>query len=79
MGDRCQVPAYIRLQSSGRSITRWHDAEVVAVRQGAVIVSSYGFESEHSCSDLRLPPRHVGNSIVRLLNRFGHDRHRRSV
>ena len=79
VGDRCQVPIYLRRQSSGRSVTTWADAQVVAVRGERVIVDYYGHELERPFWELREPPPHRGYSLVRLLNRFGHDRHRRTV
>jgi hypothetical protein len=79
IGDPCQVPTYLRIQSSGRSVTRWTNGEVVSVRGDRVVVSRYGWESEHPAWELREPPRHVGRAIARIVNRFGHDRHRRTA
>jgi hypothetical protein len=77
VGDRCQVPN--RYQLAGRSVTRWENAEVVAVRGDRVVVRRWSFETEHPGWELREPPRHLGHAMARVLNRFGHDRHRRTV
>lgn len=79
VGDRCQVPTYLRIQSTGRSVTRWTDAEVVAVRGDRVVVRQYSFETEHPSWELREKPKPLGNAIARALNRLGHDRHRRTA
>lgn len=79
VGDACQVPTHLRIRPDGPPETRWADAKVVAVRGERVIVQQYSFETEHPAWELREPPRHLGHAIARIVNRFGHDRHRRTV
>lgn len=77
LGDPCQVPYTYRY--GDRTITGWQDAEVVAVRGDRVVVRRYRWESEHPCCELRRKPKPLGHAMARILNRFGHDRHRRTV
>jgi hypothetical protein len=77
VGDSCQVSHTYWFNSRPR--TSILTGEVVAVRGERVVVDCYGFESEHCWWELRVPPKPRGNAIARIFNRFGHDRHRRTV
>jgi len=77
VGDSCQV--LIVWYLAGRERSHWQDAEVVAVRGDRVVVRRGSWESVHPCWELREKPKPLGNAMARLVNRFGHDRHRRTV
>lgn len=70
VGDCCQVLNVYR---------HWQDAEVVAVRGDRVVVRRSRWESVHPCWELRVKPKPLGHAMARILNRFGRDRHRRTV
>lgn len=53
--------------------------EAVAVRGDRVVVRRSRWETEHPCWELRVKPKPLGHAMARILNRFGHDRHRRTV
>ncbi len=78
VGDKCLWPVYLRIQSSGKSIVRWSPGEVVAVRDGKVVVRQYIWETEYNWWEIKPVPRHRGRAWQHAL-RWGQSRHRRTV
>lgn len=79
IGDTCQVPIYLRHQASGKTTIQWADAHIVAIRGHNVIVRQHGWEHEYPHWEIREKPPARGNAITRILNRLGHNRHRRTL
>lgn len=79
VGDKCQYPVYLQLQGNKKPIIRWHDAEIVAIRnENDVVIRVYKWEHDWPAHTLRTPPQR-GNALTRILNKLGHDRHQRTT